>query len=173
MQIDKSIVKPVVGKGKQIARSYTPLPRLGIKSRFVTQSIPGTAASGKPPQTVYHTVVIPTIANTTTNTTLSVSTNLPHPATASSAICTPTPASNSIISLSAIPRRFESSFYDEPDTISTASSSITSVPVTLTTSTNPNITVINKPKRVADTPETAAQQISTSFPQVSNDTVSI
>lgn len=69
-------------------------------------------------------------------------------------------------------KKVESSLHDEADAISTASSSTTSVPDISTTSTNPISTVINNPTRVVDAPGTATQQISTSFPQVSNDTVS-
>ena len=125
MQIDKSIAKPK-GKGKKIARSSTLSPRLGRKPRFITQTIPGTAAPGKPPQTVYHTVVIPSISNDNPNTALSGSTNPPNPSTDSTANFTPTPASNPIASLSALSKRFASTTYDSIESTTTASSSSTS-----------------------------------------------
>ena len=125
MQIDKSIPKPK-GKGKKIARSSTLSSRLGRKPRFITQTIPGTAAPGKPPQTVYHTVVIPSISNDNPNTALSVSTNPPNPSTDSTANFTPTAASNPIASLSALSKRFASTTYDSIESTTTASSSNTS-----------------------------------------------
>ena len=171
MQIDKSIAKPK-GKEKKIARSSTLSPRLGRKPRFITQTIPETAAPGKLPQTVYHTVVIPSIPNDNSNTALSVSTNPPNPSTDSTANFTPTPASNPIASLSALPKRFASTTYDSIESTTTASSSSTSSSPTPTIDNNLVATPVQNPKRVVTPLPATTQLISTSTLKVSQNTTS-
>ena len=124
MQIDKSIAKPN-RKGKKIARFSTLFSWWGSKPRFITQTIPETAAPDKPPLTVYYTVVIPSIPNDNPNTALSLSTNPPNPSTDSTRNFTATPASNPIASLSALPKRFARTTYDSIESTTTASRSST------------------------------------------------